>query len=238
MGLSDRIESAIVCGIKGGPLVAAVGFAGHMLGNWLYPQPMEQVPSDLLLVPFGFFVGFLIGFVAELFLPASGTGGLWGVLLLVSLAYGGCNYDYAKGRAIPPGILVDFEPYAGTAVGCGSSCPPGTEWTVEGQVRVRAVRVEGTVTAMTISSSALPRDGRNTLTLEEAFAAIKGPQILLGENDIAGDRHLKPNDVRLYPIRYSYRNRTPESARELFVSVYLADTDGNQQCTTRSWHVR
>src|SRR5438552_908635 len=79
-------------------------------------------------------------------------------------AYAGINFNYAKGRAIPPGILLEFEPEPATAKRCDESCPRDTEWTVQGQVRVRAIRVEGMVARIEIWSSEMPRSGRNTIT--------------------------------------------------------------------------
>ena len=238
MSLAKRIGKGVSGAMLGAFIVPAIGLLGHVIGNHFYPQPMEQVPSDLLLVPFGAFLGFMAGFIGAATARDVGMSGPAGIVLLVGLLYGGCNYDYAKGRAIPAGILVDFDPEPASAHRCGAACPPGTEWTVEGTVRVRAIRVEGLITGMRIWSSEMPPKRTNTITIDPSLARFRGPTVLFGERDIPGDPQLKPNAVRLFPIKYSYQNRGAESAREIIVTVYFTGSNGRQDSNGRAWHVR
>jgi hypothetical protein len=233
-GLADAPAWRARCALA----VAVAGFIGHLAGNRLYPQRSEQVPSDFFLVPFGLLAGFLVAACARLVRPQWGGGEMWRVLFLAAAAYAGMNFNYAKGRAIPPGILLEFEPYTATADRCNASCPPDTEWTVQGSVRVRAIRVEGTITSMEIRSSEMPPSGGNTLTNDPRLFRFRGPTVRLTASEIAGERHLKPHDVVAYPIRYSYQNRGAESARQLVVSVELTDTHGSPVYGAGVWHVR
>jgi hypothetical protein len=236
--IGARLGSAFGSGVVAALAIAAAGLAGHLLGNRLYPQPDEQVPSDLLLVPFGLIAGFCVGAGARLVKPRSMTAEIGGVVVLAAFVYGVMNFRYAEGRAIPAGILVDFEPDPATADRCHADCPPNTEWTVQGFVRVRAIRVEGTIVGMTISSTEPPPSGRNTILPDRSLARYRGPRVRLDAKEIAGDLHLKANDVRRFPIRYSYQNRGAESAREILVNVDMIDTRGYPVDNGRLWHVR
>src|SRR5436190_16387184 len=154
--LAEAFGWGVVCAVA----VAACGLAGHVIANRAYPQPMEQVPSDLLLVPFGLIAGFVVAFIAKLAKPQWTSPEMTGIVLLASIAYAAMNGHYAEGRAIPPGLLLEFEPDPATAERCLASCPPDTEWTIKGFAVVRAVRVEATVSYIEITSAEIPVPGR------------------------------------------------------------------------------
>jgi hypothetical protein len=233
-----RFAEPLSWGVVGGLTVAVAGFVGHLAGNRLYPQPSEQVPSDLLLVPFGVAAGFFVAATAKLARPQWGRVEMGVALVLAAAVYAGMNFNYAKGRAIPAGILLEFDPEPARAERCHAACPPNTEWTVQGYVRVRAIRVEGTITGMEIWSTEKEPSWGITTTSEFGLARFRGPRVRLAADEIASEHHLKPNDTVAYPIRYSYQNRGAESAREIVVSVQMTDTHGSPVSRASAWHVR
>jgi hypothetical protein len=217
--------------------VAASGFIGHILANRAYPQPMEQVPSDLLLVPFGLVAGFFVAFIARL-AKSQWTGAeMTGVVFLASVAYAAMNGNYAQGRAIPPGLVLEFEPDPATAERCFAACPPDTEWTIKGFAVVRAIRVEATVSSIEITSAEILVPGKPVSRSDAAFK-FRGPKIRLTGADIVGERHLKPNDIVKYPITYSYQNAGAESARQVLVLVQTETSEGYPPSAYRAWTVR
>src|SRR6478736_4256549 len=107
---ATRFAEAFGWGVVCAVAVAVCGFAGHSMANRAYPQPMEQVPSDLLLIPFGLVAGFVVAFIAKLAKPQWTSPEMAGIVFLASIAYAAINGHYAEGRAIPPGLLLEFEP--------------------------------------------------------------------------------------------------------------------------------
>jgi len=217
--------------------VAGCGFAGHSMANRAYPQPMEQVPSDLLLIPFGLVAGFVVAFIAKLAKPQWTSPEMAGIVFLASIAYAAINGRYAEGRAIPPGLLLEFEPDPATAERCLGSCPPGTEWTIKGFAVVRAIRIEATVSYIEITSAEIPVPGRVVWRSNPLFK-YRGPKVRLTGAEIVGERHLKPNDIVKYPITYSYQNMGAESARQVFVLVQTEAAQGYPPTAYRLWSVR
>lgn len=232
-----RFAEAFGWGVVCGVAVAACGFAGHVIANRAYPQPMEQVPSDLLLIPFGLIAGFLVAFIAKLAKPQWTSPEMWGIVFLASVAYAAMNGHYAQGRAIPPGLLLEFKPDPATAERCLASCPPGTEWTIKGFAVVRAVRVDATVSYIEITSAEIPVPGKIVWRSDPVFK-FRGPKVRLTGTEIVGERHLKPNDIVKYPITYSYQNIDAGSARQVFVLVQTETAQGYPPSAYRVWSVR
>jgi hypothetical protein len=133
--------------------------------------------------------------------------------------------------------VLEFEPDPATAARCLASCPPDTEWTIKGFAIVRAVRVEATVSYIEITSAEIPVPGKTVWRSDPAFK-FRGPKVRLAGAEIAGERHLKPNDIVKYPITYSYRNLGAESARQVFVLVQTETAQGNPPTADRLWSVR
>jgi len=61
--------------------------------------------------------------------------------------------------------------------------------------------------------------------------------VLLAGRDL-GETHLNSGNEVSYPIRYSYQNRGAESARDIYVNLYLTATDGHDSVKSWVWHVR
>ncbi len=226
--------------------VSMVGFWGHRIGAAMYPQRHEGMPSDLFFFPLGLILGVVVGVMAKLSRPMWGAIQMSGVVALASLGYGGLLYQYARSHSLPPGFTISFEPDPGVAVRCdgGATCPkanPPLEWSVEGSLRVQvSTGLGATVKSISLNSYEMTAYGPRRPTREEVAAdgRFAGPDINLEGRQIPGPRHLKSNEVVLYPIRYYYRTRSESAARDIRLHLDFTDDAGKWAGAEALWKVR
>ena len=211
--------------------VAAGGFFANLVGSRLYPQRYEQFPVEILFIPLGLILGWMAGATARLVRPPISIAAILGVVALSTIVYGSFTFQFARSNAVPARLSVSFEPDPGIAVSCNSTtCPdddPPLQWIVEGHLQVQETAgLGGTVEGIEISSSPKPLGRPHTFTAAEAAEQKKfaSPNIHLTGRQIPGPRHLRPNEIVSYPIRYFYRDQHGDSER--IVGVIVQFTDG------------
>jgi hypothetical protein len=169
-----------------------------------------------------------------------------GVIGLASVGYGGFLYEYARSHARPAGFTISFEPDPGVAVTCDgdATCPqanPPLEWSVEGSLRAQVSNGLGaTVKAISLNSYEMTTYGPRRVTREEAVAdnRFAGPDINLEGRQLPGPRHVRGNEVVLYPIRYYYRTRSGSAARDIRIHIEFTDDSGHWTGAQALWKVR
>ena len=175
----------------------------------MYPQRYEGMPSDIFFIPLGLILGIVVAVVSRVSRPKWRAAQMLGVIALASVGYGGLLYRSSKSHALPAGLTVSVEPNPGVAVRCdaGATCPPANpplEWSVEGAIRVELARgIGATVRSISLNlyQMTVYRSRRPTDEEVAADTRFAGPNIDLEGRQIPGPRHLKSDDVGLYPIR-------------------------------------
>jgi uncharacterized membrane protein YeaQ/YmgE (transglycosylase-associated protein family) len=244
--LGIRFAEGLGWGLPCGFAVAVSGFLGHLVGGKLYPQRYEQIPSDFLFVPLGLIIGFVGAATARLAWPQWSARRMFGVVALLTIAYGSLMFDYSRSHAIPERLTVVLEPDPVTAVSCSpAACPqadPPLQWTVQGQLHVHETSgLGGTVNGISLySNTTTVRYGPHQVTREEALEENKfeGPRVRLTGRDIVGAHHVGPNELVSYPIQYSYRTRDGSSRPDVSVYVEFTDAAGRPGVEGGLWKVR
>jgi hypothetical protein len=248
-GQSESPEPSIFASMASGfgwgalsALAAAFGgIVGHLAGVWIYPQKYEQIPSILFFIPLGLLLGFFAGLWARLTRPEWLSGRV-SIVAFSGIAYAIAMFWYANSHALPPEFLVDFEPYVARAEPCtAATCPqanPPLDWTVEGHVKIRAIRMTGNVDAIFMAAQ-VEFEGSPQLRRGDRFIEKEsfGPKVRLTGDDIVGPHTVRSGQTVSYPIRYSYRTRGGQSRRSIVVSVEYSDTKGGHHQVWRQWEV-
>jgi hypothetical protein len=224
--------------------VAAAGFGGHLAGAALYPQRVEQIPSDFFFVPLGLAAGFACVVAVRLARPQWPAARIGAAVALIGVVYASILFNYSRAHAIPARLAITFDPNPATAVACdAATCPqtdPPQRWRIAGRVRVQETAgIGGTVNAISLSSYPETAHTPHPVTREESdeLNRFAGPKIRLTGRDLAGTRRLAPQDVGSYPLRYTYPSR---DASQRTVSVYVEFTDsaGHPAVGVGQWSVR
>lgn len=243
--LGLRVVEAIAWGVVAALGAAAAGLVGQVfIGARLYPQRYEQIPSFLLLAPLGAILGFFLGAFARLWRPQWNMARMFAALVAISVGYGLVMFAYARSNAMPPQLILTFDPYVVDAVACDSSAcrqsDPPLLWTVRGSVHVREIGVAGDVDAIVVTSYPDPLEVPRTNSLEEVLDIKRfwGPKVRLTGRDIAGSRHIRPNEVVTFPLDYSYASRDGRSTRDIDVSIEFTDISGQHKIHAARWKVR
>jgi uncharacterized membrane protein YeaQ/YmgE (transglycosylase-associated protein family) len=233
---------AITCAFA----AAVLGFIGHLLGGRIYPERYQQIPSDFFLVPLGMLVGFIAGGIGRLAAPNWSFGGMFGLVALVSLGYGGAMFQYSRDNATPAkfSVFVDRSPL--DAVSCERDCnalDPPLQWTVLLPLRmVETSGLGGTVDSIELTSSADSSEPEKPQPYSKARAAEasrwRGPSITLTGRQVPGPRHIKPNEEAIYQIPYSYRSPDHSPGRRVSLNVSITDGAGRKTFTYAAWNVR
>jgi hypothetical protein len=224
---------------------AAAGFVGHLIGSQLYPQPYEQIPSDLLFAPLGMVVGFVAAGVARLTRPdwKSSTMGL--IVGLVAIVYGGALFQYSRIHALPAHVVASLEPTTVEAIPCSpdtcTATDPPSQWYVTGRLRMKASRLGATIDRIEITSNTDRQDPppyRYTKEGAAEAARWRGPLVMLTGRHIPGPRSLVPDTESTYTITYPYHTKDGVSRRTVLMGVYLTDAAGNSTYAGATWKVR
>ena len=245
--LGTRIGDALGWGIACAIVVAIAGLLSHAVGSFVYPQRYEQIPSDLVFVPLGLVLGFVVGATAGLVRPHWRGRPMLGVIVVASVVWAGVMFEYARGRAIGAGLSISFDPDPGVPVSCGTvKCPqadPPLEWMLQGTMRVRETNGMG-ATVKSISlyssdrSSYLPTPRRMTRAEAIERSRFDGPRVRFEGRDIDGTRHIGPHDMVTYPITYFYRTRSGDPLREVQIYLEFTDTAWRSSVSSGLWRAR
>lgn len=242
MLLLEAFAWGVMCAVA----TAVVGEIGHTVGWRLYPQRYEQIPSDFLFIPLGLLVGFIAAGVGRLAAREWDFPGMFALVMLVSLAYGGLMFQYARGHAIPANFTASIDPNPTDAVTCDRDCdspdPPQLQWTVQGYLRVKETTgMGGNVDDIEIFSrtydSGPVKPQPYSREREAEATRWRGAVTWLTGRDIPGPRRIGPNEEAVYPIRHSYRTQTGGSRRQVIVTVHLTDRAGKKTSTYLVWKV-
>jgi hypothetical protein len=242
MLLVEAFAWATMCALAS----AVLGFTGHLIGARLYPQRYEQIPSDFIFVPLGLMVGFVSAGVGRLAARDWGVPGMFALVALVSLGYGGAMFQYSRVRAVPSSLTVSIDPDRIEAVACDRDCDdtdPPLQWTLEGYLRVKETSgLGGTVDSIELTSTteSIGPITPHPYSKERAAEASRwrGPTITLAGREIPGPRHLSPNEEAVYPIRYSYPTVERTSRRRVSVNLKFTDGAGRKAYAYTYWNVK
>jgi hypothetical protein len=244
--VAGLLAEAFGWGIACAFLTAPAGFAAHLVGSRLYPQPYEQIPSDFFFVPLGMLTGFVAAGLARLAARRWGTVAMASFIGLVSLAYAGAMFHYSRVHSLPAYVGAAIEPQEPDPIPCSpdkcEATDPPTQWYVTGRLRLKATRGSGaTVDRIEISSSTYSTGPVTPHPYSKEAAAEaarwRGPNITLSGRHVPGPRHLAPNVEVAYPLVYAYHTPDGTSRRQIVISVYLTDDAGHRGYASADWKV-
>jgi len=225
---------------------AAAGVVGHVIGSRLYPQPYEQIPSDVLFAPLGMMVGFVAAGVARLARPDWKPSAMFLIVGLVTLGYGGALFQYSRINSLPPSITASIDPATVEAAPCSpdtcTATDPPSQWYVTGRLRMKTSRLGATIDRIEIISNTDPQGPvtPRPYTKEAAAEAARwrGPFVMLSGRQIPGPRSLVPDTESTYTITYPYHTKDGGSRRTVLIGVYLTDAAGKRAYAGATWKVR
>jgi hypothetical protein len=241
------IVQAFGWGVMCAMTTAIVGVIGHFVGSQLYPQQYEQIPSDFFFFPLGLLLGFVAAGVGRIAGPSWGAPGMFALVALVTMAYGGLMFEYSRMHALPALLSVSIAPDPASAVSCDRDCnatDPPLQWTVRGYLRLMEKSGLGaTVDDIQFTSDTPPRRGpvsphRYTKAASAEANRWRGPEITLTGRHIPGPRHVRANEPAMYELRYSYHTPEGSSPRKVNVYVHYTDGAGRKDFALAEWNVR
>jgi hypothetical protein len=233
--LGIRFLEAFGWGVLCGPALAISGLAALIIASRLFPQRSSQIPVEILFVPFGFIVGFVLAGAARIARPQWTALQMFSVVIVLTAGYGAFIFNWGRNNARQAIVTIAFEPDPVSATACDATCPPADpplQWTVQGRLRVEETAgLGGHINAIEMTSLTF-RHGRFV------DGSIQGPHVTLSGSQIGGSRHVRPNEPAFYPLKYTYRTSDGDSLRVVNVLVHFTDGAGHAAVGGGRWTVR